>query len=424
MSGQSPSKVARNPALTLACTALVASWVLMPREAMADNRLLGAVVGGMIGAAAIGGMFRPPPPPRGQRVQRARPDGQSRNATASRRGNAPDGSARSVEANPAVLASLAPPSTRQSAILKQIVPVGIVGAVGISADPTAVRRTDNKDAERDYSSRIQAFLASFREAQKRDGSGQSADVTLISLERIIDTHFQRSGLEEFSKFQGENWSSERLKVMLLNRARDELRGASVGSRDGSSLDELGLVIEKAAASVFRQMFETSEMLASNRSSTDFVEKLYQKSSAKISSAGVREDVEIDLNAAARQLAEDYERIWQRDDNVFALRYRAQRIVFDCLASDDHVALISKDVGAQDGAMPPRDVLRERIGVTVRSQCAQWLDAQFVEGRQTADGQALSGTRSALDNRSRLVPQRPVSLRAVWTASGAVEDLSS
>jgi hypothetical protein len=406
----------------LACTALALSWVYHPSEAHADSRVWGAVAAG-VGAAIVGGMLL-----NNRRQPQARP--QARRQPSSRQQQRRDqddglamdrsqGSPRS--ADPAVLAKLAPPTARQMTVLKSIVPAAAIGAAGVTLDPNATRSTELKDRERDYTLQIQTFLAEFRGTRDREGAnGGGTDVTLLSLERVIDRHFEQSGLREFSRFQGENWSAERLKVMVVNRARAELRGSFVGSRQGSSLDQIEAVFERSAQVVFRQMFETSELLAANKSAASFTERLYQKDAGKVSSSHVREELEDDLNRVARTMVDEYERLWQRDENRFAYRYRAQRVVFDCLAADQHVDVVTTDVGGGAGSMPVRDVIRMKLASTVRAHCAQWLDQQFVEGYQGVDG-ASRNARAVIDGRARLALQKPVALRAIWTAAGPQDD---
>ena len=90
---------------------------------------------------------------------------------------------------------------------------------------------------------------------------------------------------------------------------------------------------------------------------------------------------------------------RQDENSFALRYRLQRIVFDCLGAN--VARIT----ASDGALPTRDEIEQRIGMLSQNECSAWVATQFIgEG-------------------GRLKPQQPMPLRAVWSASGPRDDPS-
>jgi hypothetical protein len=82
-----------------------------------------------------------------------------------------------------------------------------------------------------------------------------------------------------------------------------------------------------------------------------------------------------------------------------LRYRAQRIVFDCLS--DNVERIS----SSETAIATTGEIEQRIAQTARNECVAWLEHQF-------------GT-----NTRSIQPQKPMPLRVVWSANGPKEDSS-
>ena len=64
--------------------------------------------------------------------------------------------------------------------------------------------------------------------------------------------------------------------MILDRVQNEIGAMFDGTNRGAvTMNDLDLMIKKSAKSVYARLFETSELLAANRSSTLFVERLYQ-----------------------------------------------------------------------------------------------------------------------------------------------------
>src|SRR3954454_18108445 len=78
---------------------------------------------------------------------------------------------------------------------------------------------------------------------------------------------------------------------------------------------------------------------------------------------------------------------------FALRYRAQRIVYDCLSEN------VERMSSSETAMATIGEIQQNIVQTARNTCIDWLDTQF-------------GTE-----RDRIKPQTPYPLRVIWTATG-------
>jgi hypothetical protein len=148
-----------------------------------------------------------------------------------------------------VLASLgAPPSNVQTAVLKLVVSSGLLGAVGSTQDLAKVGETFSKDDDRDWTGRIQRIVDRFKREQDKHIT-TPGDVSEHAIEQLLDSAFRRAKLDTFESFLGENWSAERLRVRILDRV--------------------------AAESIYRRIFEVSELLAANRSSTLFVQRLYQ-----------------------------------------------------------------------------------------------------------------------------------------------------
>ena len=187
--------------------------------------------------------------------------------------------------------------------------------------------------------------------------------------------------------------------MILDRVQNEIGGLFDGTNRGAvTMNDLDLMIKKSAKNVYVRLFETSELLAANRSSTLFVERLYQ-THGDLVNGEVRESAEQLLADAATSGLAQIEPKLRRDQNAFALRYRAQRIVYDCL-SDNVEAISSNELGMAT----PAEISKGVLDVT-QQQCAKWVSAQLIG----AD--------------DKVKPQDPVPLRVIWNSEGPKDDAS-
>ena len=89
---------------------------------------------------------------------------------------------------------------------------------------------------------------------------------------------------------------------------------------------------------------------------------------------------------------------QRDPNAHALRYRAERIIYDCLS--DNVEAISS---SNSGMATPEEIGKGMLDVA-QQQCAKWVSSQMI-----TDG--------------KVKPQAPMPQRVIWTAEGPNDDPS-
>jgi hypothetical protein len=352
---------------------------------------LGGVVGGVVGGA-IGSMLAQP---HYYRVAPARrPSG-----GAAARSRAPEAAPSPAESSRA-LAALAPPTTsEEQAILKSVVPSQSLGAVGASDDLNQIGKDDNAEASRDYTGRIDDLIKRIQQAQNAQHSTKEGDVTEHAILEALETSIRDANLIKFETFLGENWSPERLRVMILDRVQNEIGSLFDGTNRGQvTMNDLDLIIKKAANSVYARLFETSELLAANRSSTLFVQRLYQ-THGDLVSGEVRETAEqLLLDASASGVA-PLEPLLRRDPNAFALRYRAQRIIYDCL-SDNVEGISSSESGMANSAEISKGVLD-----VTQQQCAKWVSSQLLEGE------------------GKIKPQDPMPLRVIWTAEGPKDDPS-
>lgn len=374
---------------------------LTPQPAHAQFRGLAA---GILGAAIGGMMIRGPhypthsyaaPRPHAPRYSSSgRSSGGSGAASAE---DTPASSDSGDQRGSKVLATLAPPSKVQVAVLKDVVPNAALGAVGSTDDLNRAGAAQSKEGERDYISRIEKMLERFRAQQQR--STGEGDITAHGIETALDNAITEAKLDTFETFLGENWSAERLRVMILDLVDAQTGQLFDGTNRGRvAMSDLDGIIRKSARAVHARLFETSELLAANRSSALFVQRLYQLN-GDLTSGVVREGVERMLMKSAGNIATGFDTLTKRDDNAFALRYRLQRIVFDCLSEN-----MAKIAAADGGAMTGEEIAK-RVGDISSSECKSWVTLQFV-------GDA-----------GKLKPQEPMPLRAIWTATGPKDDPS-
>ena len=301
--------------------------------------------------------------------------------------------------NDRVLASLgAPPSSVQTAVLKSVVSSGLLGVVGSTQDLSKVGQTSSKDDDRDWTGRIQRIVDIFkREQDKRITT--PGDVTEHAIEQSLEQAFRSAKLDTFESFLGENWSAERLRVRILDRVLADLPHLFDGNNRGNApMQELNTLIQRGAESTYRRIFEVSELLAANHSSALFVQRLYQTHGALLDDQ-LREVADGMITKASNSAIARFEGALRRDENGFALRYRAQRIVFDCL-SENVERISSSETGVATAGE-----IEQRIDATARAECTTWLENQF-------------GTQARGIN-----PQVPMPLRVIWSASGPKDDPS-
>ena len=294
----------------------------------------------------------------------------------------------------------APSSAEQTRVLQRIASSVAVSDVGSTKDLTEVgqQRVSN-DRNRDYTTKIKEIIDRFKEAQTRARDTTPGDVTAHAIEQSLERAVKSAKLDLFERFLNESWTSERLRTMILERVDADLTSLFEGNNRGNApMEALDTLIQKASESVFRRIFETSELLAANRSSALFMQRLYQTHGALVDGE-LREIADRVITRASLEAVNRYETAMRRDPNSFALRYRAQRIVFDCL-SDNVERITSSETGILTNGE-----IRNKIAKTSDTVCGAWLENQF--GAEKAD----------------LKPQRPMPMRVIWSATGPKDDPS-
>jgi hypothetical protein len=381
--------------LAMAIVAALGCGVVGADPASAGNAF-GSFVGGVIGGAMTGALL--PYIPRHQRY--APPRGPAPSAPQAGATGAVDTAPPSPADSSRALASLAPPSSQeQLVVLKSVFPSQTLGVVGSTDDDNQIGKARSLEQDRDYTSKIEDLIKLIESEQRSQHSTKEGDVTEHAILDALNDAVKRANLQKFETFLGENWSAERLRGMILDRVTNEMTGLFDGTNRGAvSMSDLDSIINKAARNVYARLFETSELLAANRGSTLFVQRLYQ-THGDIVNGDVREDAERLLLAASTAGVSTIDGLVRRDSDAFALRYRAQRIIFDCLS--ENVEAIS---ASDSGMATPAEIEKHVLDVN-QQQCSKWVSAQL-EG---PDG--------------KLKSQDPMPLRVIWSAEGPKDDPS-
>jgi hypothetical protein len=305
---------------------------------------------------------------------------------------------RDRAADDRVLASLGAPSQqRQSVILMSIDIGGSSSAVG-TKNIGEIGVATSHESDRDSTQAVKDVIDEFRSQLDRR-SNIAGDVTEHAIEESLQKAFNDSKLKTFESFVGENWSEERLRVMILRQVHDQLRPLFNGNNRGNApMQELDRLIQQTAAKTYHRLFELSELLASNRSTALFSQRLYQTQGGLVDDQ-LRENTDRMITKAADEAAAPFTTQFRRDPDGIALGYRAQRIVLDCLSEN-----VAKITSSETGIATIGEI-EQKIGQTATGQCEAWLNYQF-------------GT-----DKEKLKPQKPMPLRAVWSPTGPRDDPS-
>ena len=380
------SRIARGAVSLIAGALILSAGVVLDQPVALAGNPFGGIIGGFLGGAAPY-RYRAPAAPRRYN-----------------NGPAPQGTPQTADTpSPAdstrALASLAPPPTQQQqAILKSIVANQSLGAVGEWDDLAQIGKAD-QEAARDYTGIVEKLIEDIKRRQTSGNAAKEGDITEHAILESLAASIREADLQKFETFLGENWSPERLRVMILERVNNEIGTLFEGTNHGAvMMSDLDQMIKKAGRNVYSRLFETSELLASNRGSTLFVQRLYQ-THGDLVNGDVRESAEQLLSEASTAGVAPLEPLLRRDPNAFALRYRAQRIIYDCL-SDNVEAISSSESGMATAAE-----IAKRVADVGQQQCSKWVDAQL----KGPDG--------------KLKPQDPLPLRVIWTAEGPKDDAS-
>lgn len=299
-----------------------------------------------------------------------------------------------------IASSGAPTSAQQTKVLQKIVTSAALTDVGSTKDLAEVGlQTLSNDRKRDYTTKIKDIIEKFKEEQHNARDTTPGDVTAHGIEQSLEKAVKNAKLELFERFVNEAWTSERLRTMILDRVAMDLRPLFDGNNRGNApMEALDSLIQKTAESIYRRIFETSELLAANKSSALFMQRLYQAHGALVDN-DLRESADTMITKASLGAISRYESAMRRAPDSYALRYRAQRIVFDCLSEN------VERMTSSETKIKTIGEIERRIADTSIEVCAAWLSNQF--GPESGE----------------LKSQRPMPMRVIWSEAGPKDDPS-
>ena len=178
----------------------------------------------------------------------------------------------------------APSAAEQTRVLQRIASSAVVTDVGSTKDLNEVgQQSLANDKNRDYTTKITEIIDAFKKAERkgreearRESRGESremtaGDVTAHGIEQSLEKAVKSAKLDTFERFVNEAWTSERIRVMILDRVLNDLPPLFEGNNRGlAPMEALESLITRAAETSYRRIFETSEFLAVNHVSTVFV----------------------------------------------------------------------------------------------------------------------------------------------------------
>ncbi len=326
----------------------------------------------------------------GYRGPRNRHRGPKRNGGESDAGG--DDRGRGAKDEKIVASKGAPNAAEQAIALRKVAMIATTTDVGTAKDLKEAGRTVLNERERDYTAKINDIIKKFTDRQTRNST--PGDVTAAAIENSLDKAFKEANLDAFGKFNTESWTSERLRVRTLEVVDAQVDKLFNGNTQGNTpMSQLDAIILKAAKDVYGRIFEASELLASNKSSSLFMQRLYQTHGSLVSDE-LRESVDDIITRASLTALRPFELMFKRAEDIgYAYRYRGQRIIFDCLSEN------VEDVTKAETRIATIDDIRRRVAKTSNEVCSEWLVNQFGSDREN------------------IKPQRPVAMRAIWAVSG-------
>jgi hypothetical protein len=223
--------------------------------------------------------------------------------------------------------------------------------------------------------------------------------------------YEAAGLATFEQFRGEQWTNERLRVAMLDRTRAEVPALLVGnnlvpgllvrnSMKRVEMEPIEDMIQRAGRAIFKRTLETSELIAVNQATARFTRALFELH-GPLDTENLRAGVEEMLLTANRAAFAAYEERFVRSEYGVILRYRAERILNDCLTSN-----IEEIVAKKDKPLTKERMI-DKVEELARGECRNWVVNALGDPKETTgkeDEKAL----------------KPLPVRAVWMAPGVAK----
>ena len=296
-----------------------------------------------------------------------------------------------------------------NAVFKGIIVSKGLSSVGVEDSIDTARQDMDREKARDYSSAIEQILATIRDAMAstaRNGIAtlSQGDVTKHALDQAVTQTYQDARLATFEQFLGEQWTNERLRVaivMLANTKMPELLDGNNFKR--VEMKTLSEIIDKAGRDVYKRTLEMSELIAMNQATGRFMRVMFEThgSVQTDDQSVVMEDI---LHAGSTEAFKDYVERFQRSDLGVVMRYRAERVLMDCLTAN-----VDKLVEGDSKKLSKQTAIA-KIKELANGECRNWI--------VKAIGEPKPGT--AQEDEKIL---QPLPVRAVWVDGEAKTDAS-
>jgi hypothetical protein len=289
-------------------------------------------------------------------------------------------------------------------VFKGIVVSKGLGAVGVEDAIDTSKHDLVRETQRDYTAAIKALLTMIDNTSKsRNRQGDSSlaqgDVTQHAIDRAVSQAYESASLGTFEQFVGEQWTNERLRVAILDRTTTEVPGLLVGNNFSRvEMAPIQDIIARAGQSIYKRTLETSELIAVNQATARFTRSLFEMHGPS-ANADLRAGVEELLLAASRVAFKEYEERFVRSDLGVVMRYRAERILVDCLTGN-----LQEITTSPDNGKATRVQMQDKVSELSRGECRNWVVSAI-------------GAPTQMDAKADKELLKPLPGRAVWIAPG-------
>ena len=138
-----------------------------------------------------------------------------------------------------------------------------LGTVGVEEEIDTGRVDQGREHNRDYSTAVKALFRKIgitEKANTKDGSSPltQGDVTQHAVDRSVAKSYESANLATFEQFKDEQWTQERFRVAMLERARAEVPGLLFGNNFRRvEMDTIDEMIRRSGRAIYKRALETS-----------------------------------------------------------------------------------------------------------------------------------------------------------------------